>query len=177
MPEPLCVWLPRLTRILTRLPALRLMNSSITEELFFTGLIGNVSIDSIIPYILKMETAEYNSQEPESIEWRPITPAPRTDYSIFTSGTLFASNGVMLNQSTILQQPPCFIKTEVAKSVKIPRYIKNFGIGKARKTLGMFLEDIQYNSVSGQNVMAQKKWMISSLQLKVTVLLMCLSVW
>lgn len=53
----------RLTRILTRLPALRLMNASITEELFFTGLIGNVSIDSIIPYILKMETAEYNSQD------------------------------------------------------------------------------------------------------------------
>ncbi|XP_045911501.1 nuclear receptor subfamily 2 group C member 2 [Micropterus dolomieu] len=53
----------RLTRILTRLPALRLMNSSITEELFFTGLIGNVSIDSIIPYILKMETAEYSSQD------------------------------------------------------------------------------------------------------------------
>ncbi|KAL6119149.1 nr2c2 [Pungitius sinensis] len=53
----------RLTRILTRLPALRLMNSAITEELFFTGLIGNVSIDSIIPYILKMETAEYNSQD------------------------------------------------------------------------------------------------------------------
>uniref|UniRef100_A0A665T857 Nuclear receptor subfamily 2, group C, member 2 n=1 Tax=Echeneis naucrates TaxID=173247 RepID=A0A665T857_ECHNA len=51
----------RLTRILTRLPALRLMNSSITEELFFTGLIGNVSIDSIIPYILKMETADTSS--------------------------------------------------------------------------------------------------------------------
>uniref|UniRef100_A0A672ITK5 Nuclear receptor subfamily 2, group C, member 2 n=1 Tax=Salarias fasciatus TaxID=181472 RepID=A0A672ITK5_SALFA len=58
----------RLTRILTRLPALRLMNSSITEELFFTGLIGNVSIDSIIPYILKMETAEYNSQDCDSTE-------------------------------------------------------------------------------------------------------------
>lgn len=53
----------RLTRILTRLPALRLMNPNITEELFFTGLIGNVSIDSIIPYILKMETAEYNSPD------------------------------------------------------------------------------------------------------------------
>ncbi|KAM9325437.1 nuclear receptor subfamily 2 group C member 2 [Gastrophryne carolinensis] len=52
----------RLSRILVRLPALRLMNSSITEELFFTGLIGNVPIDSIIPYILKMETAEYNGQ-------------------------------------------------------------------------------------------------------------------
>ncbi|XP_035500153.1 nuclear receptor subfamily 2 group C member 2 isoform X1 [Scophthalmus maximus] len=58
----------RLTRILTRLPALRLMNSSITEELFFTGLIGNVSIDSIIPYILKMETAEYNSQDADATE-------------------------------------------------------------------------------------------------------------
>uniref|UniRef100_A0A3Q3RBG0 Nuclear receptor subfamily 2, group C, member 2 n=1 Tax=Monopterus albus TaxID=43700 RepID=A0A3Q3RBG0_MONAL len=58
----------RLTRILTRLPALRLMNSSITEELFFTGLIGNVSIDSIIPYILKMETAEYNSQDCDHTE-------------------------------------------------------------------------------------------------------------
>ncbi|KAM9342822.1 nuclear receptor subfamily 2 group C member 2 isoform 1-T1 [Pholidichthys leucotaenia] len=58
----------RMARILTRLPALRLMNSSITEELFFTGLIGNVSIDSIIPYILKMETAEYNSQESDSTE-------------------------------------------------------------------------------------------------------------
>lgn len=55
----------RLTRILTRLPALRLMNPNITEELFFTGLIGNVSIDSIIPYILKMETAEYNSPDSE----------------------------------------------------------------------------------------------------------------
>ncbi|XP_074929296.1 nuclear receptor subfamily 2 group C member 2 isoform X4 [Chelonoidis abingdonii] len=52
----------RLARILVRLPALRLMSSCITEELFFTGLIGNVPIDSIIPYILKMETAEYNGQ-------------------------------------------------------------------------------------------------------------------
>ncbi|XP_030202612.1 nuclear receptor subfamily 2 group C member 2 [Gadus morhua] len=58
----------RLTRILMRLPALRLMNSNITEELFFTGLIGNVSIDSIIPYILKMETTEYNSQDSGSLE-------------------------------------------------------------------------------------------------------------
>lgn len=60
----LTIWfrLGRLARLLLRLPALRLMSSSITEELFFTGLIGNVPIDSIIPYILKMETADYNSQ-------------------------------------------------------------------------------------------------------------------
>uniref|UniRef100_A0A8C7H8S8 Nuclear receptor subfamily 2, group C, member 1 n=1 Tax=Oncorhynchus kisutch TaxID=8019 RepID=A0A8C7H8S8_ONCKI len=52
----------RLSKLLLRLPALRLMSSVVTEELFFTGLIGNVQIDSIIPYILKMETTDYNSQ-------------------------------------------------------------------------------------------------------------------
>lgn len=52
----------RLSRLLLRLPALRLMSSCVTEELFFTGLIGNVQIDSIIPYILKMESTDYNSQ-------------------------------------------------------------------------------------------------------------------
>lgn len=42
-----------------KLPALRLLNPTIMEELFFAGLIGSVQIDSIIPYILRMETAEY----------------------------------------------------------------------------------------------------------------------
>ncbi|XP_043943575.1 nuclear receptor subfamily 2 group C member 1 isoform X2 [Protopterus annectens] len=52
----------RVSRLLVRLPALRLLNACITEELFFTGLIGNVQIDSIIPYILKMETTDYTTQ-------------------------------------------------------------------------------------------------------------------
>ncbi|XP_077981452.1 orphan steroid hormone receptor 2-like isoform X2 [Glandiceps talaboti] len=52
----------RFGKILLRLPALRLLNPSIMEELFFAGLIGNVQIDSIIPYILRMETADYNTQ-------------------------------------------------------------------------------------------------------------------
>uniref|UniRef100_A0A9J8DFJ6 Nuclear receptor subfamily 2, group C, member 1 n=2 Tax=Cyprinus carpio TaxID=7962 RepID=A0A9J8DFJ6_CYPCA len=52
----------RLSKLLVRLPALRLMSAAVTEELFFTGLIGNVQIDSIIPYILKMESTDYNSQ-------------------------------------------------------------------------------------------------------------------
>ncbi|XP_051856804.1 nuclear receptor subfamily 2 group C member 1 isoform X2 [Antechinus flavipes] len=52
----------RLSKLLLRLPALRLMSATITEELFFKGLIGNVRIDSVIPYIFKMETADYNSQ-------------------------------------------------------------------------------------------------------------------
>uniref|UniRef100_H3DF13 Nuclear receptor subfamily 2, group C, member 1 n=1 Tax=Tetraodon nigroviridis TaxID=99883 RepID=H3DF13_TETNG len=52
----------RLSKLLVRLPALRLISAAVTEELFFAGLIGNVQIDSIIPYILKMETTDYNSQ-------------------------------------------------------------------------------------------------------------------
>lgn len=52
----------RLSRLLLRLPALRLMSSAVMEELFFAGLIGNVQIDSIIPYILRMETTDYNTQ-------------------------------------------------------------------------------------------------------------------
>ncbi|XP_063053683.1 nuclear receptor subfamily 2 group C member 1 [Engraulis encrasicolus] len=52
----------RLSKLLLRLPALRSMSAAITEELFFAGLIGSVQIDSIIPYILKMEATDYNSQ-------------------------------------------------------------------------------------------------------------------
>ncbi|KAG7454359.1 hypothetical protein MATL_G00258870 [Megalops atlanticus] len=50
----------RLSKLLLRLPALRLMSAAVTEELFFAGLIGNVQIDSIIPYILKMESTDYS---------------------------------------------------------------------------------------------------------------------
>ncbi|XP_064487136.1 orphan steroid hormone receptor 2-like isoform X2 [Ornithodoros turicata] len=49
----------RFPKLLLRLPALRTLQSSVTEELFFAGLIGNVQIDSIIPYILKMDSSEY----------------------------------------------------------------------------------------------------------------------
>lgn len=51
----------RFSKLLLKLPTLRLLNSSIMEELFFAGLIGNVQIDSIIPYILRMETTDYNN--------------------------------------------------------------------------------------------------------------------
>ena len=52
----------RFIPLLLRLPSLRLISPSIMEELFFAGLIGNVQIDSIIPYILRMEPTEYNVQ-------------------------------------------------------------------------------------------------------------------
>ena len=32
------------------------------EELFFAALIGTVHIDSVIPYILRMDQTEYNGQ-------------------------------------------------------------------------------------------------------------------
>lgn len=55
--------LNRFSKLLLRLPTLRLLSPAIMEELFFAGLIGNVQIDSIIPYILRMETADYNSAQ------------------------------------------------------------------------------------------------------------------
>ncbi|KAG5896700.1 hypothetical protein JTB14_002545 [Gonioctena quinquepunctata] len=44
----------RFPRLLLRLPPLRAMEPNILEELFFAGLIGQVQIDSVIPYILRM---------------------------------------------------------------------------------------------------------------------------
>lgn len=67
----------RLGKLLLRLPALRLLPPAVMEELFFAGLIGNVQIDSIIPYILRMETAEYNSQMMSSGDGS-TPPSPRS---------------------------------------------------------------------------------------------------
>lgn len=61
----------RLSKLLLRLPALRLISAAVTEELFFAGLIGNVQIDSIIPYILKMESTDYNSQAVSGV-WHTV---------------------------------------------------------------------------------------------------------
>ncbi|XP_054709498.1 orphan steroid hormone receptor 2-like isoform X2 [Uloborus diversus] len=52
----------RFPKLLLRLPALRSLTPSITEELFFSGLIGSVQIDSIIPYILNMDSSEYTPE-------------------------------------------------------------------------------------------------------------------
>lgn len=50
----------RVARLVLRLLPLKTFVANTMEELFFAGLIGNVQIDNIIPYILRMETAEYN---------------------------------------------------------------------------------------------------------------------
>lgn len=63
------------------------------EELFFSGLIGSVQIDSIIPYILRMETAEYNLQMTGQL----LSPAQgqATEYSIHSVNGLPAQGTVL----------------------------------------------------------------------------------
>ncbi len=52
----------RVSQLLLRLIPLKTFIPAIMEELFFSALTGSVQIDNIIPYILRMETAEYNLQ-------------------------------------------------------------------------------------------------------------------
>ena len=51
----------RFPRLLLLLSPLRSLHSETLEDLFFSGLIGNIQIDSVIPYILKMEPKEYQN--------------------------------------------------------------------------------------------------------------------
>lgn len=95
------------------------MNSSITEELFFTGLIGNVSIDSIIPYILKMETAEYNSQDSDPAEWHTANTGPWT-VELKMVLSLFLEGFDVESQFKILQQPLILKLMHGAKSCRNP---------------------------------------------------------
>ena len=53
----------RFAKLLLRTVPLRSFPPDILEELFFSGLIGNVKIDSVIPYILNMETGEMNNDQ------------------------------------------------------------------------------------------------------------------
>jgi orphan steroid hormone receptor 2 len=52
----------RFSKLLLRLITLKSLQPQITEELFFSGLVGNVQIESIIPYILKMDTSEFTNE-------------------------------------------------------------------------------------------------------------------
>lgn len=52
----------RFSKLILRLLPLRSLLPTITEELFFSGLIGSVQIDSIIPYILKMDANEFTNE-------------------------------------------------------------------------------------------------------------------
>ena len=53
----------RLPRLLLKLAPLRSINPRVLEDLFFAGLIGRVSVASVVPYILTMQDCK---TEPES---------------------------------------------------------------------------------------------------------------
>lgn len=55
-------YIDRYSKLILRLIPLRSLQPNLTEDLFFSGLIGNVHIDSIIPYILKMDSKEFSHQ-------------------------------------------------------------------------------------------------------------------
>jgi hypothetical protein len=59
----------RFPRLLLRLPPLRSLQPGLMEELFFAALIGTVHIDSVIPYILRMDSTEYNGQFGKKKKW------------------------------------------------------------------------------------------------------------
>ena len=45
----------RFSNLVNQLSSLKSLQPNLLEELFFSGLIGNVPIDSVIPYILSMQ--------------------------------------------------------------------------------------------------------------------------
>lgn len=50
----------RFSKLLLRLSPLRSIVPDVIEEIFFTGLIGNVQIDTVLPHILAMDIQEYS---------------------------------------------------------------------------------------------------------------------
>jgi hypothetical protein len=48
----------RFSKLLLRLSPLRSLQSDVIEEVFFSGLIGNVQIHTIIPDLLRMTAGE-----------------------------------------------------------------------------------------------------------------------
>ena len=67
----------RFPRLLLLLSPLRSLHADTLEDLFFSGLIGNIQIDSVIPYILKMEPREY--QNHLGVKEEPSGPAESSE--------------------------------------------------------------------------------------------------
>lgn len=83
----------RFSRLILRLLPLKSISPSITEELFFSGLIGNVAIDSIIPYILKMDPSELTSDFSVSSSSTRNNKSSPTSLRVCTSSNNGGSGG------------------------------------------------------------------------------------
>lgn len=80
----------RFPRLLLLLSPLRSLHADTLEDLFFSGLIGNIQIDSVIPYILKMEPREYQNHlgvKDEPIAESSEIPPPATKLEEKEAGT------------------------------------------------------------------------------------------
>ena len=73
----------RFPRLLLLLSPLRSLHADTLEDLFFSGLIGNIQIDSVIPYILKMEPREY--QNHLGVKEEPSGPAESSENPLSSS--------------------------------------------------------------------------------------------
>ena len=57
----LIIWL-RMGKLLLKLAAAKTFKADSLEEIFFSGMIDNVRIDSVIPFILKMDLPALNKE-------------------------------------------------------------------------------------------------------------------
>lgn len=64
----------RMYDLLLLLPCLRSFNKQLLVELFFSGLIGNVQVENVIPFILKMDVLQIfgTKQSSENGDDKPI---------------------------------------------------------------------------------------------------------
>ena len=89
----------RVARLALRLLPLKTFIATTMEELFFAGLIGNVQIDNIIPYILRMETAEYNlHMAGQSLTINTPTPPPSSSSAVPVTSTTPDHNATIMSQ-------------------------------------------------------------------------------
>lgn len=61
----------RMAQLLLTLRSLKSLAKSITEELFFSGLIGEVQIDSVIPFILRMDSNDAINSDTSNVDSPP----------------------------------------------------------------------------------------------------------
>jgi len=97
----------RFPRLLLLLSPLRSLHSETLEDLFFSGLIGNIQIDSVIPYILKMEPREYQNHLGVKSEMGSSSPEPHSPASPVKQET----ESSLSNQDINLSSSP--LKVEV----------------------------------------------------------------
>uniref|UniRef100_A0AC35TX40 Nuclear receptor domain-containing protein n=1 Tax=Rhabditophanes sp. KR3021 TaxID=114890 RepID=A0AC35TX40_9BILA len=82
----------RYSRMLMLLSNLRWVKQDILVELFFSGLIGNSNIETVIPYIINMDWNLIDNQSDEPM------PQVKTEIEQNTASSLFTNNNNNLNQ-------------------------------------------------------------------------------